>query len=254
LGDIDKAIADYSEAIRLKQDFAVAYYRRGLAYVDKGDFQQAIADYGEAGRLNPDHTAAHFNRATLSYQVGDVDQAIAALDALLESDPTDPDALFLRGIAHLSRDSPANAVSDFERVVRQGPSDAQAVLWRDIAERRDGWPGQLGEAVSLLDMEEWPAPIVRFYLGQAQSDEVFAAAKDQDPKVQQNQLCEAHLFIGEHALLEGDKAGAKRQFELARDTCDKNYTEYGIALAELQRLDADEANQASETTAVKGKL
>jgi len=159
---------------------------------------------------------------------------------VLENDPTNPDALYLRGVARLSRDAPAKAVSDFETVLRLNPSDVQAVLWRDIAERRNGWPGQLGEAVSRLDMEEWPAPIVRFYLGQARADDIFSAAEDEDPKVQQNQLCEAHLFIGEHALLAGDKPEAARQFELAIDNCNKEFTDYTIAMAELLRLKAEE--------------
>jgi lipoprotein NlpI len=68
------------------------------------------------------------------------------------------------------------------------------------------------------------------------------AAGYKDPESRQAKLCEAHLFIGEHALLAGDKAEAKRHFELAKDTCGKVWTEYGIALAELRRLGADQGN------------
>jgi lipoprotein NlpI len=174
--------------------------------------------------------------------LGDADTAIAAYDAVLDNDPTDPDALYQRGIAYLYGGAPAKAASDFDKVVRQNRSDGQAILWRDIAERRGGRPGQLGEAASALDMEAWPAPIVRFYLGQTKSDDVIAAADDEDADVRQTQLCEAHLFVGEHALLTDDKAEARRQFELARDTCGETFTDYSIALAELRRLDADHSN------------
>ena len=56
-GDYDKAIADYTEAMRLDPKLADAYCGRGGAYV-KGDCDKAIADYSEAIRLNPRYALA----------------------------------------------------------------------------------------------------------------------------------------------------------------------------------------------------
>ena len=50
-GDFDKAMAGYTEAIRLRPDFADAYNNRGNAYCAKGGSNKAIADYTEAIRL-----------------------------------------------------------------------------------------------------------------------------------------------------------------------------------------------------------
>jgi tetratricopeptide (TPR) repeat protein len=44
-GDLDGAIQDYNEAIRLKPDDAEAFYNRGLARERKNDEEGAIADY-----------------------------------------------------------------------------------------------------------------------------------------------------------------------------------------------------------------
>jgi tetratricopeptide (TPR) repeat protein len=49
----DKAIADYTEAIRLKPDYARAYYNRGLAYQRKEDGIRAKADLDKAISLDP---------------------------------------------------------------------------------------------------------------------------------------------------------------------------------------------------------
>jgi len=57
--DWDAAIACYSEAIRLKPDFADAYNNRGNAYDDKGEYDLAIKDYSAAIRLKPDDPASH---------------------------------------------------------------------------------------------------------------------------------------------------------------------------------------------------
>src|ERR1700730_4847024 len=50
-GDYDRAVADYSEAIRLDPKHAFAYIGRGLSYRMKGDYDRAIADHSEAIRL-----------------------------------------------------------------------------------------------------------------------------------------------------------------------------------------------------------
>jgi tetratricopeptide (TPR) repeat protein len=52
-GDLDKAIADYSQAIVLKPDYAAAYENRARAFVDKGDYTRAVADVTKAGELTP---------------------------------------------------------------------------------------------------------------------------------------------------------------------------------------------------------
>ena len=49
----DKAIADFTEAIRLDPKDADAYCNRARAYYSKGEYDKAIADYSEAIRLNP---------------------------------------------------------------------------------------------------------------------------------------------------------------------------------------------------------
>src|SRR5918912_967260 len=53
-GDTERAIADYSEAIRLKPDYALAFYNRGDAYADRSKYDHAIVDFSEAIRLKPD--------------------------------------------------------------------------------------------------------------------------------------------------------------------------------------------------------
>jgi tetratricopeptide (TPR) repeat protein len=50
-GDLDKAIADYSQAIVLKPDYAAAYENRARAFVDKGDYTRAVDDVTRAGEL-----------------------------------------------------------------------------------------------------------------------------------------------------------------------------------------------------------
>ena len=61
-GEYDKAIAHYSEALRLNPKDADAYYNRGIAWERRGEYDKAIADYSEAIRLNPNYADAYYNR------------------------------------------------------------------------------------------------------------------------------------------------------------------------------------------------
>ena len=49
--DFESAIAAYTEAIRLKPDYAVAYNARGLAYEERGDKTKAEKDFAQAKKL-----------------------------------------------------------------------------------------------------------------------------------------------------------------------------------------------------------
>jgi Flp pilus assembly protein TadD len=53
--DLERAIADFTEAIRLNDKAASFRYARGLAWNTNGDRDRAIADVAEAVRLAPDN-------------------------------------------------------------------------------------------------------------------------------------------------------------------------------------------------------
>jgi tetratricopeptide (TPR) repeat protein len=67
-GDLDRAIADYSEALRLNPANDTAFVNRGWAYSLMGQTDEAIADYTEALRHNPDNALAYINRGNLYNQ------------------------------------------------------------------------------------------------------------------------------------------------------------------------------------------
>ena len=51
IGDIDRAIADYTKTIELAPEDAAAYDNRGRAYARKGDYTRAIADTEKSREL-----------------------------------------------------------------------------------------------------------------------------------------------------------------------------------------------------------
>jgi tetratricopeptide (TPR) repeat protein len=57
-GELDPALKDYSKAIALYPEFAVAFANRGDVYAKKGDKTQAIAEYRRALELEPGNDIA----------------------------------------------------------------------------------------------------------------------------------------------------------------------------------------------------
>jgi tetratricopeptide (TPR) repeat protein len=53
-GKLDRAVEDYSPAIRLKPDFYLAINNRGVAFMSQGEFDLANDDFTRPIALEPD--------------------------------------------------------------------------------------------------------------------------------------------------------------------------------------------------------
>ena len=70
--DYKGAINDYTEAIELNPNYAVAYNNRGASKADLKDYYGAISDYTKAIELNPNYASAYKNRAFSKYYINDL--------------------------------------------------------------------------------------------------------------------------------------------------------------------------------------
>jgi lipoprotein NlpI len=233
-GDIEHALADLNEAIRLDPGYAMARFARGDLYKSTGNLTRAMEDMNETMRLDPNYALAYFTRGKLSYMLGNGPAAIEDFSKAIKLNTDDPNAYFNRGVAYyITGGRIPDAIADFKKAAELNPKDAYAALWREMAERRTDAPTHLVEAAKQLDMSVWPAPIIRLYLGQSNTEQTFGAAFDIDPQTKAAQTCEAHFYSGEFALMKKDKAEAQRQLKLAAESCPQNFVETTAALAEL---------------------
>jgi tetratricopeptide (TPR) repeat protein len=61
-GDLDRALADYGQAIQLDSNAASAFNGRGSVYFLKKDYEDAVADFARAISLDPNYAGAFNNR------------------------------------------------------------------------------------------------------------------------------------------------------------------------------------------------
>ncbi len=91
-GELDKAIAEYDQALKLYPRDAEMYYNRGLAYRKKENLNQAVLDYTQAIKLDPKYLAAYSNRGYAYYKAGDLERSFADFEKIVELDPGNADA------------------------------------------------------------------------------------------------------------------------------------------------------------------
>ncbi len=223
-----------------RPDQAAAYDNRGAAYAFKGDFDRAIANFTEAIRLDPKDVFAFHNRGIAYAAKGDFDRAIADDSEAVRLDPKDALGYANRGRANLYSGALSKALADLNQASELDPKNAYMALWVDIVSKRSNLPSWLADAAKQIDMTKWPAPIIRLYLGQLTLEAVLAAADNPDAKTKKAQVCEANFFGGELALQQGRKDEARRLIGLAAEDCPKTFIEYYSAPAELKALDANQ--------------
>jgi tetratricopeptide (TPR) repeat protein len=88
-GENDKAIAAFTEAIRLDPKDDSAYFNRGLAWRSKGEYDNAIMDYNQALTINPAFFQVYVNRGVAWSKKGEYDQALTDYNQALRLRPND---------------------------------------------------------------------------------------------------------------------------------------------------------------------
>jgi tetratricopeptide (TPR) repeat protein len=125
-GEYDKAIAAYTDAIRLDPKYEPAYALRGIAWGKKGEYDKAIADFNEAVRLNPNNPNDYGARGMAWLEKGQYDKAIADCNDAIRLNSKDANAYGTRGFAWRKKGEYDKAIADFNQAVTINPKDAFA--------------------------------------------------------------------------------------------------------------------------------
>jgi hypothetical protein len=81
-GELDKALADLDESIRINPASFIAFWTRGAVYVAKNDFERAREDFNRALALNPDDASKTKIKEVLN-------AVTAGIESAVKSQPSD---------------------------------------------------------------------------------------------------------------------------------------------------------------------
>jgi tetratricopeptide (TPR) repeat protein len=124
-GDNERVIASYSEALRIAPDRGFMYGHRGSSYFEIGEYDRAIADFDEALRsdfIRQNHCSWRAQRGAARYAKGEYDRVIAELDEAIRADAKCKLAYFIRALAFEANGDLTKAVADFSKAAEGAPS------------------------------------------------------------------------------------------------------------------------------------
>lgn len=137
--DVDRALADYNEAIKTSPNSIYAYNNRGAVFQRKGEFARAAADYGEVTRLQPNNIDAWSARCWVrAISPGQTQQALSDCNAALKIKPDAADVLDTRGFVYLKIGQTDNAIKDYDAALKLDQKLAGSLYGRGLAKARKG--------------------------------------------------------------------------------------------------------------------
>jgi len=117
MNEHDKALADFTELIKMNPNKFDSYYSRGWAYAEKGDYARAIADFTELIKMNNDSSEAYYSRGKAYLSAGKYNNKAVA-DFSRAIDLGDIYSCFSRGLAYAETGKKSEAVADFLMIIR----------------------------------------------------------------------------------------------------------------------------------------
>jgi lipoprotein NlpI/transglutaminase-like putative cysteine protease len=235
-------------------DLAGSYCLRSSAHGELGSVREALADANEAVKLTPSSPEAFRCRAYAYLVSGRFEESIADFSKAITLGATDSHTLQRRGIAKLYANKLDSAAEDFARASEMGDATAYADLWVASTYQRLGRP--LPEAVIKRAKAEprgdWPRPALAVMTGNLAPDDMLKLLAGKSGDDRTTALAEAYFYLGQHYLVQGDRAKAREFFEKSRGQNILIYMEHTAAGFELQALGTAAAPGASLEPAQPG--
>lgn len=133
LGFYDSAIAEFTLAIEIDREYAVAYHWRATSYSRLGNHQKALTDINQALLRDPTNLDLYRWRGFSHYELGIFGQAIDDYNRVISQHPTPSVVDYTtRGYALFETEDYWRAINDFTEVIRVQPS-AVMYLFRGVS-------------------------------------------------------------------------------------------------------------------------
>ena len=211
IGEPQRALHDFSEALRLKPDSLNSYLGRGAAYGCAGDNEAACRDLTKALEIDPDCLQAYLGRAYVNLGLGRAASALKDVNSVLSrSQNPDSDRLY------------ALIVGSLACRFLHNESDAARML---------------DEALAASQPQIWPGPIIRFLDHKIDKRAFVKEARGY------SRTTEVRFYMAMDQALSGEVQEAVRNLQWVKDNGDRTFYEYPVALSQLASLQESRNHQ-----------
>lgn len=201
------------------------------------DFAAGRSDAEQALAIQPESTEALDALAVALLGAGKAEEALATF-ARITPATRSPAVASWMGSINLLLGRPAEAETLLRDAVANGNGDERefALAWLYLAAERQGGRGKaaIEEHVDGTDAKKLTGTLLRFLVGSLDRDALMRKANEK-PDMERLNQAEAHFFIAQRLLAQGQRDEALRAFQRAVDTQATPYREVTFAKLELQR-------------------
>ena len=216
------------------------YLDRGWSSLDRGLFNQAVADFSAAVKMEPGFVDGWFALGWAQEKNEQYNEAIASYTRTIKAKADHTGALFSRGYLELFSGNPLGAANDFNATLNLADGDFRLYThaWLFIARTNadaDGKSELIGNS-NADDLSPWPGPIIKYFAGNLTEAEVLQSIESGSLSGLQERRCAGYFFLGEYALLQGNKTKARDYFEKSLATGVIKLRQFDGARRELAKL------------------
>ena len=129
------AVESYNSAIQKTDNFAPAYYGRGLAFYYLGEYDKAINDFNRAIKLEPNYFEAIYAKGICLVNTGKVGDAAVHFTQTLDIVNAYPEAYYARGNANYLMKLYDKAILDYNKALELQPKFGLAYYGRAVCHK-----------------------------------------------------------------------------------------------------------------------
>ena len=131
-GELDRAIEDFTSALKIRPTLANAYYCRGTTRLAQKQFDQAVADFDRMIKLEPENWNGYVGRGVVRFNMGDGKLALADLEHAKKLAPKNAIVAYQLGDIHRELGDLDGAMKEFEFAIKRDSKMAQGYLGRGL--------------------------------------------------------------------------------------------------------------------------
>ena len=218
-GRIDDTLSLLGRVLSMQPTNTEGLVFRARVHEDKADLEKALADYGKAISLNPKSPDLYYLRGGAHFKAGKMPQSIADFDQFASLRPDQEAQLWQRGIAYYYADRFEEGRKQFDLHQSVNPRDVENAVWHFLCNARlKGFEAARSVLIPISGDSRVPMrQIHRLFAGRADVKEVLDAALAGSPRLREQQLFYAHLYLGLFFEIAGDLKQSRDYIKLAAD-------------------------------------
>ncbi len=112
------ALADYNKAISYYSTDGEFLVNRGATYARLGDVEKAIENFNQGLKLKPDHAVGYLNRSIMYNATGKIDLAHEDITSYLKLNPYNADLWYEKGRALRLLERPKEAIQAYDEAIK----------------------------------------------------------------------------------------------------------------------------------------